>query len=255
MIFGYEWYLYIVFFAIGALTSAINSIAGGGSSVSLPLMIFCGLPPTVANGTNRLGLLVGDLASAVQLFRQGLLDVRLFRMLIGPTLIGSLCGVFFLAKIDDRFFQCILSVAIFFVVIMSRVKRNFLGKPPSRPVERISPFAFAGFLLVGIYGSVVQVGVGFVQIIALTRYTGLDLLRVNALKNALTGSFLLVSTVGLVGMGKVEWGLAVCVSAGSICGGIYGSRLQCKKGDTFIGRFVSVASLGLALFLIKDLFD
>lgn len=105
MIFGYEWYLYIVFFAIGALTSAINSIAGGESSVSLPLMIFCGLPPTVANGTNRLGLLVGDLASAVQLFRQGLLDVRLFRMLIGPTLIGSLCGVFFLAKIDDRFFS------------------------------------------------------------------------------------------------------------------------------------------------------
>lgn len=105
MIFGYEWYLYIVFFAIGALTSAINSIAGGGSSVSLPLMIFCGLPPTVANGTNRLGLLVGDLASAVQLFRQGLLDVRLFRMLIGPTLIGSLCGVFFPGENRRSFFS------------------------------------------------------------------------------------------------------------------------------------------------------
>ncbi len=252
MIFGHEWYLYIVFFFIGALTSAINSVAGGGSSVSLPLMIFCGLPPTVANGTNRLGLLVGDLASAVHLFRQGLLNVKFFRMLIWPTLFGSLIGMFFLAKINDKFFQGVLSVAICFVVIMSRVKRNFFGKP-SKPATKISPLAFLGFSLVGIYGSVVQVGVGFVQIIALSRYTGLELLQINALKNALTGSFLLVSTIGLIWMGKVDWSLAVFVSAGALWGGIFGSRLQCKKGNVFVGRFISVASLGLALFLIKDL--
>lgn len=254
MIFGHEWYLYLVFFAIGALTSAINSIAGGGSSVSLPLMIFCGLPPTVANGTNRLGLLVGDLASAIHLFRRGLLDTRLFRMLIGPTIIGSLCGILFLAEIDDKFFQAILSVAIFFVVFMSRINQKFLGKSQSKTAVKMTPFAFIGFLLVGIYGSVVQVGVGFVQIIALSRYTGLDLLRVNALKNALTGAFLLVSTVGLIWMGKVDWSLAVFVSVGAFFGGICGSRLQCKKGNAFVGRFISVASLGLALFLIKDLF-
>lgn len=253
MIFGHEWYLYIVFFFIGALTSAVNSVAGGGSSVSLPLMIFCGLPPTVANGTNRLGLLVGDLASAVHLFRQGLLNVKFFRMLIWPTLAGSLCGMFFLTKIDDKFFQGVLSVAIFFVVIMSHVNRKFLARP-SKPATKISPFAFIGFFLIGVYGNVMQVGVGFVQIIALSRYTGLDLLRVNALKNALTGTFLLVSTIGLIWMGKVDWSLAVCVSIGAFFGGICGSRLQCKKGNVFIGRFISVASLGLALFLIKDLF-
>lgn len=254
MILGHEWWLYVVFFFIGALTSAVNSVAGGGSSVSLPLMIFLGLPPTVANGTNRLGLLVGDIAAAVHMFRQGLLNVKFFRMLLWPTLVGSLCGVFFLTRINDRFFQGVLSIAIFFVVILSHLNRSFLGKPSARPAKRMSPFAFAGFFLIGVYGNVMQVGVGFVQIIALSRYTGLDLLRVNALKNALTGTFLLVSTIGLAGMGKVDWSLAVCVSAGSLLGGICGSLLQCKKGNAFIGRFVSVASLGLALFLIKDLF-
>ncbi len=254
MIFGHEWWLYVVFFFIGALTSAINSVAGGGSSVSLPLMIFLGLPPTVANGTNRLGLLVGDIAAAVHMFRQGLLDVKYFRMLLWPTLAGSLCGIFFLTRIDDRLFQGVLSIAIFFVVIISHVNRSFSGKSSAKPAKKMSPLAFIGFFLVGVYGNVMQVGVGFVQIIALSRYTGLDLLRVNALKNALTGTFLLVSTIGLVAMGKVNWSLAVCVSLGSLLGGICGSLLQCKKGNAFIGRFVSVASLGLALFLLKDLF-
>lgn len=254
MIFGHEWYLYPAFFAIGALASLINSIAGGGSSISLPLMIFCGLPPTVANGTNRLGLLVGDIASAVHLFRRGLLDVALFRRLIVPTILGALAGVGFLVKIDDRLFQGILSVAIFLVVITSHIKRDFLGKRPLSPPEKTSPLAFIVFALISVYGSIVQVGVGFVQIIALDRYTGLDRLRVNALKNALTGAFLLVGTVGLLVLGLVDWPFAVCVSAGALCGGVYGSRLQCKKGSVFIGRFISVASLGLALILLKDLF-
>lgn len=254
MIFGHEWFFYPAFFAIGALASLINSIAGGGSSISLPLMIFCGLPPTVANGTNRLGLLVGDIASAVHLFRRGLLDVGLFRRLIVPTIFGALIGVGFLVKIDDKLFQGILSVAIFLVVVMSNIKRNFLGKLPASPPGKMSIFAFIGFALISVYGSIVQIGIGFVQIIALSRYTGMDNLRVNALKNALTGAFLLVGTVGLLAMGMVDWPLAVCVSAGALCGGVYGSRLQCKKGSVFVGRFISVASLGLAVILVRDLF-
>ncbi len=254
MIFGHEWYLYLAFFGIGAFTSAINSIAGGGSSVSIPLMIFCGLPPMVANGTNRIGLLFGNFASAYNLFRRNLLNVGLFYRLIVPTVIGSIAGIFFLAKISDRLFQVILSLAIFFVVIASNLKPNFLGKPPSEVPPKLSPAAFLGFLCVAIYGSIVQIGVGFVQILALSRYTGLDLLHVNALKNALTCSFLLVSTIGLVCMGKVEWGLAVSTSLGALCGGLYGSHLQCKKGNVFIRRVISVASLCLAIFLIKDLF-
>ena len=77
MIFGYEWYLYVAFFFVGILTSAINSIAGGGSTISLPIMIFLGLPPTVANGTNRIGLFIGNTTSAVNLFRHGLLNTKM----------------------------------------------------------------------------------------------------------------------------------------------------------------------------------
>ena len=253
MIFGYEWYQYIAFFGVGLLASAINSIAGGGSTISLPVMIFLGLPPTIANGTNRIGLFVGNSTSAVNLFKHGLLNRKIYFRLFWPTLIGSLLGILFLVKIDDRLFQGILSLAILLVVIMSNLKRDIFGKPPETPPEKMSVLAFLGFFLVAIYGCIVQVGVGFLQIFALSRYTGLDLLHVNALKIALTSTFLFVSTIGLIIIGKVEWGLALCTAAGACLGGLCGSRLQRKKGNKFIKRFISCASLVMAAILIKDL--
>lgn len=254
MIFGYEWYLYVAFFFVGILTSAINSIAGGGSTISLPIMIFLGLPPTVANGTNRIGLFLGNTTSAISMCKHGLLDKMIYFRLFWPTLLGALLGIFFLVKLDDKIFQGILALAILLVVIMGQLKRDFLGKPPVTPPEKMSLPAFLGFFAVSIYGCIIQVGVGFLQIFALSRYTGYDLLHVNAIKNALTSTFLFVSTLGLVVIGKVEWGLAICVSAGSILGGLLGSRLQRKKGNVFIKRFISAASLVMAAVLLTDLF-
>ena len=254
MIFGYEWYLYVAFFFVGILASAINSIAGGGSTISLPIMIFLGLPPTVANGTNRIGLFLGNLTSALNMCKHGLVNKEIYCRLLWPTLVGSLFGIFFLAKLNDKVFQGILSLAILLVVIMGQLKRDFLGKPPATPPEKMYLPAFLGFFAISIYGCIIQVGVGFLQIFSLSRYTGLDLLHVNAIKNALTSTFLFVSTLGLILIGKVEWGLAICVSAGSILGGLLGSRLQRKKGNVFVKRFISVSSLVIATVLLKDLF-
>lgn len=253
MILGFEWYMYVAFFLVGMLASVINSIAGGGSTISLPIMIFLGLPPTIANGTNRIGLFVGNCTSAVNLFKHGLLNKKVYANLFFPTLIGSLLGIFFLLKINDKVFQGILSVAIFAVAVMGNLNRNLFGKPPENPPEKLSLPAFLVFFAISIYGCIVQVGVGFLQIFALSRYTGLDLLHVNAIKNALTSTFLLVSTVGLIVIGKVEWGLAVCVAVGACLGCLMGSRLQRKKGNVFIRHFISFASLIMAVILLKNI--
>jgi hypothetical protein len=244
----------LIFFALGILVSGINSIAGGGSTLSLPIMIFLALPPTVANGTNRIGLLTGNISSVVNLHKHGYLNGKIYRQLFAPTLIGALFGLFFLVRLEDRAFQGILSVTICLVVIMSNLKNNFLGKPPEHPPEHATLWGFIGFLLVSIYGCIVQVGVGFVQIFALSRYTGLDLIHVNALKNALTTTFLIVSTLGLACTGKINWGLALALALGSWIGGYIGSKLQQQQGNVFIKRFVGVASIAMAGYLLYDLF-
>ena len=146
-------------------------------------MIFLGMPATVANGTNRIGLI--------------------------PTIVGTGIGVCFLVHIGDKMFQAILAVVICLVVVMSNLRKDILGKPPATPPEKLTWKGAIGFACISIYGCIVQVGVGFVQIFGLTRYTGLEPIRVNALKNALTNVFLIVSTTALGIAGKIDWPIAI----------------------------------------------
>jgi uncharacterized membrane protein YfcA len=246
--------LYAAYFALGAIVSLINSIAGGGSTLSLPLMIFLGLPATVANGTNRIGLIIGNFSSAFNLARHGYLNKRLFWQLVTPTLIGALVGAFFLVRIGDKLFQAILAVVICLVVVMSNLRKDILGKPPAAPPEKLTFKGALGFFCIAIYGCIVQVGVGFVQIFGLTRYTGLSPIEINALKNALTNVFLLVSTIALGLNGKIDWPIAALMAAGAWVGGYLGSFMQRKKGNKFIQRFISICSIAMAIALVVDLF-
>lgn len=250
----WEYGQYAVFFVLGAVVSLINSIAGGGSSLSLPIMIFLGMPATVANGTNRIGLIIGNLSSVHNLAKHGYLNKKIFLQLIIPTAIGSGIGVCVLVQIGDKMLQAILAVVICLVVVMSRLRKDILGKPPMAPPERLTWKGALGFALVAIYGCIIQIGVGFVQIFSLTRYTGLDAIHVNALKNSLTTVFLIVSTTVLAINGKVDWPIAIIMSLGAWFGGYLGSSLQRKKGNKFIETFISVCSLALAAYLIVDLF-
>ena len=245
---------YLAFFGVGFLASLLNSLAGGGSVFSLPIMIYLGLPPTVANGTNRVGLVIGNFSSAYNLFKHGHLNLKLLKQLAFPTLVGSLLGVFFVIEMNDKIFKTILAFAIALVAIMSGLKKDILGKPPEKPPEKLSLFGFVLFSLTALYGCIVQVGVGFVQIFALTRYTGEEMIKVNALKNVLTNIFLIISLIALILSGKVVWDLAIATSLGAVFGGFISSALQIKKGNKFIEITVRLATVAVALKMLYDVF-
>lgn len=249
----WEYGRYPAFFVLGAIVSLINSIAGGGSTLSLPIMIFLGMPATVANGTNRIGLIIGNISSVANLARHGYLNKKIFFQLLIPTIVGACVGILFLVRIGDKAFQAILAAVICLVVVMSRLRKDIFGKPPATPPEKLTWKGALGFCCVAIYGCIVQVGVGFVQIFSLTRYTGLDPIHVNALKNALTTVFLCMSTIALGLAGKIDWPIAIIMAVGAWFGGYCGSFLQRKKGNKFIENFISVCSIALAIYLVVDL--
>lgn len=246
--------LHAAYFVLGAVVSLINSIAGGGSTLSLPIMIFLGMHATVANGTNRIGLIIGNFSSAINLARHGYLNKKIFLQLVVPTMVGAIIGACFLVNIGDKLFQAILAVVICLVFVMSHLRKDILGKPPATPPERLTWKGALGFAFISIYGCIVQVGVGFLQIFGLTRYTGLSPIEVNALKNSLTNVFLIVSTVALGFAGKIDWPIAIIMAIGAWVGGYFGSFLQRKKGNRFIQNFISFASIAMAVYLLIDLF-
>ncbi len=243
----------LIFFALGLVVGFINNIAGGASSLSLPIMILLGLPPTVANGTNRFGMLLGVLSSVFSLKRYGYLRMDIAKTLLLPTLIGAVLGTLFLVTIDDSSFQGLLAVVMVAVAIMSSLGTDPFGKPPKAPPAKLGLKAFLGFMAVGLYGTLLQVGVGFIQIFALRKYSGLDLKQVNAIKNFITIWLLLISSVGLFFAGKIIFSFAFCMALGGILGGYLGSKFQHKHDQIWIKRFIQIASILLAVKLIYDL--
>lgn len=245
----------LIFFVLGLIVGFINNIAGGASALSLPVMILLGLPPTVANGTNRFGMLIGVLSSVFSMKRYGYLRMDIAKALLLPTILGTLFGTLLVVSVDDASFQGLLTVVMVLVAIMSSLGIDPLGKPPEAPPAKLGLKAFLGFMAVGIYGGFLQVGVGFIQIFALRKYSGLDLKQVNAIKNFITIWLLLISSVGLFFAGKIIFSLAFCVAFGGILGGYLGSKFQHKNDQIWIRRVIQVASIGLAGKLLFDLWS
>lgn len=245
---------YIIFFLLGIAVTFINSIAGGASSLSLPIMILLGLPPTVANGTNRLGMLAGIISSVINMRRFGFFRGDIARALLPATLAGAALGTLFAINMDDSHFQAMLTVVMIAVAIMSSMSIDPFGKPPEKPPVKPGAKANLGFAAVGFYGGFLQVGMGFIQIFSLRKYCGLDLKQINAIKNYLSFWFILLSSLGFFWAGKVIVDLALCMGAGCVIGGYLSSKFQQKHDQIWIKRIIQFASVALAGKLLFDVF-
>ena len=240
---------YVSLFGIGLVAGTLNVIAGGGSFLTLPLLIFLGLPPTVANGTNRIAIVVQDVGAVWGFHRHGLVEWRLLPVAAVPAVLGALGGTWAALAIGDRAFQRVLSafmVAFVIWMLWDPLRRRAEGEAAEPTLGR--PVIVAGFFAVGMYGGFVQAGAGFL-ILAVTTLAGLDLVRGNALKVLLVLTYIPV-TLLLFGLsGKVAWGMGLALAAGNLLGGLAGVRLTVAKGHLWVKRIVTAAIVAFAIKL------
>lgn len=232
-------------FAVGLGAGALNVVAGGGSFLTLPALIFLGLPPTVANGTNRVAILVQN-AGAVAAFRRHRLVERgwLVRAVL-PALAGAALGTWAAIEIGDDAFRRILAVLM--VVVSLWTLWDPLGdRTPDRAPS--AALLAGGFFVAGLYGGFVQAGVGFL-LLAVTTLAGLDLVRGNALKVLVILAFTPLALAIFAADGKVAWGWGLALAAGNLLGGLVGVRLTVEKGHAWIKRVVTVAVIAFAILL------
>lgn len=243
---------YPLLFAAGVVVAFVNSISGGGSILSLPLLIFLGLPAATANGTNRIGILLGSLSSLFAFRSQGIFMPRLAWRVGGPAILGSVAGSLLAVRISDRIFNPILACIILFVVIMTlrgHTPNPALGHDPDMRHDALALLAYAG---IGFYGGFIQAGSGLIMIYAFTALGNLDIFRVNALKVANTVIFIAVSLVTFAAAGRIDWPMAAALAAGNLVGGWAGSHWQVKKGAVWVNRFLLWSGIGVAGKLLWD---
>ena len=251
---------YLLLFAAGSVAGTINVLAGGGSFLTLPLLIFLGLPPTVANGTNRIAILVQNVGAVWSFNRHGVMDWRWIRAAALPALAGAGLGTWAAIRIGDASFQRVLAtLMIVFATVMlldplrNRIRRGGAdagdATTEAEAPVRLSGVAFsATFFGVGVYGGFVQAGVGFL-ILSITMLAGLDLVRGNALKFACIMLFTPLSLAIFIWQGMVDWGPGLCLAAGSVVGSEIGVRMAILKGHRWLRVVINVTVIAFAVLL------
>ncbi len=251
----------LVFLAtLGIVAGILNVIAGGGSLLTLPTMIFMGLPEAVANGTNRVAILAQNVSAVSGFRKKGFSDFKLSFTLALASIPGAVLGAHMGALVRGDLFNRILAAVmvgvIVWMIVQERSKTSrTAGKPETTPQPPGSSktrlfWGHVGMVGVGFYGGFIQAGVGFLLMAVLHNVMRLDLVRVNMHKVFIVGTFTSVALIVYVMHGKIWWIPGICLAVGNSLGGWIGSQLTVTKGESFIRNVLYVALTAMAIKLL-----
>jgi uncharacterized membrane protein YfcA len=234
-----DWYSYPLLIAAGFVAGFVNTLAGSGSAVTLPVLIFLGLPAHIANGTNRVAVVLQNV-SAVWTFRQrDALDLRGALWLSAPAVLGSVCGAQVSLRLDEATMKQVIGgvMLLMLVIILLRPSRWLQGAVQGM-AARPNWKHLLLFFLIGVYGGFIQVGVGIFLLAGLVLGIGYDLVRANAVKVAVVLAFTMVALGVFVWNGRVQWREGLILAAGSMLGGWVGARFAVEKGAIWVRRLL-----------------
>ncbi len=236
----------LLILAIGVLCGFINTLAGSGSLISLPALMFIGLDPHVANGTNRIGILFQNFVSSATFYRKKLLDIKTGFYLAFPTILGSVAGAFIVLELPERLVEIIVAIVMFIMLIpmFFNSKRWLLGKDIS--LQKINyPLRISIFFLIGVYGGFIQAGVGIFLLSALVLNAGYDLVKANALKVFINLIFTPFALAVFIIQGQIDWIAGFVLAGGNSLGAYIASNWAASWGAVFV-RYVLVVVIIVA---------
>jgi uncharacterized protein len=246
-----------VVFTAACIAGAINSMAGGGTLISFPALIWTGIPSVAANATNTVALCPGSLGSLWG-YRRELagLDRRLYALAV-PSLVGGIAGAMLLARTPTAVFDRLVPVLILFATILfmaqEPIQRRFNRQGGHDARSHWLAWAMVYQLLVGLYGGYFGAGIGILMLAALSIMGHSDIHQMNALKSLLALCMNGVAAVYFAFSGLVFWPDALVMAVGAIAGGIGGARLARRMGRTAVRRIVVVTGFAMAFSLMLKL--
>ena len=236
---------------VGFLAGIINTLAGGGSLFTLPVLILFGLPPTVANGTNRIAIIIQSLSGTLGYKSKGISSFP-FNIYLGiSSSIGALIGAYIAIDFDEILFNKVLAIimVLFGILILFR-KKNIKLELTERLEGKYLFWTIIGFFFIGIYGGFINAGIGIVIMLILNRYNNMTLVKTNATKVAVVLIYSLVAFAIFATNGAIDWKYGTLLAFGTIFGAWFASRWSVRKGDHVIrlALIISVSLMSIKLW-------
>ena len=239
------WWEALLLVVGGAGAGVINTMAGGGSALTVPLLVLAGVPGNQANGSNRVGVLTASGSAVASFRRSGIDGGKSAGPVLAPVVFGSLIGSLGISRLADETFETIFGLLLIPVIALT------IFKP--KPREGVEPWSTAVtsvvFFGIGLYGGAFQAGVGLVMLAALTR-AGFDLVTANSVKVLVNLVVTCVALPVFIVQGNVAWGPALVLATGFLVGGWFGAKLAVTGGESVIRVFMVGAALFLAARLV-----
>lgn len=228
----------------GLVAGVVNTLAGGGSLVSVPLLVLLGLPGNLANGTNRVGVLFQSAVASWRFGAEGVPGLRRALPVLLPVGAGSLLGAWGIAQLPDESFERAFGFVMLLLVVPT-LRASAASHPAHEPRPWSAWLSLPLFFAIGLYGGSFQAGVGLVLIAALS-HAGFDLVAANSVKVVVNTALTLVAVPVFVLEGRVSWPHALVLAAGFGAGGALGARLAVRGGDRVIRPVLALAVVALA---------
>jgi uncharacterized membrane protein YfcA len=234
---------------VGIVAGFVNVLAGGGSLVTVPVMVFMGIPGPVANGTNRIAVVSQSIAAIATFARSGLREFKLSLTLSACAIPGAIIGALVGTRWEGVWFNRALALTMVAIMLLMYFDRGAAKQAADyQPTRRQLAYGHLLMVGVGFWGGLIQVGVGFIIMPVLNRVMGLDLVRTNALKVFIIGAYSIVALLVFASQLQLLWLIGIALAIGYAIGGWLGAHFTMKAGERLI-RIVMYVVLGV--FVIK----
>ena len=239
----------LILFVVGIIAGVINVTAGGGSSLTLPALIFLGMDPTAANGTNRIGILFQNISASASFRKEKVIQTKSSLIYALLTIPGAILGAIVAVRIDDTWFKKILAVVLIVVVITTLFPKS-KNKIYEQKERKFGWLIYPALFAVGFYGGFIQVGTGLLIIALLYNILNIDLVTVNMHKVFIVLIYTIPALLIFLISGNVNWILGLSLAAGTALGGWWAAKFSVRKGEKFIRYFLVLALIVIALKLL-----
>ncbi|MEP1097171.1 MAG: sulfite exporter TauE/SafE family protein [Cyclobacteriaceae bacterium] len=238
-----------ILIAAGLFAGFINTVAGGGSLLTMPLLIFMGLPSAEANASNRVAIFLQNVFSVVGFKSKGVSAFPFALWLAISASAGAFLGSRIAVDIEDLIFNRILAVVMLVVIGLIVFKPKIKEQVDEMMSMKKTWVSIVVFFFIGIYGGFIQAGVGFLVIAALTGAHGFNMAKTNSIKVFIIMCYTVIALVIFWMEGKIKWEYGLVLAIGNSAGAWVASRWSVGKSDQLIKKILVVMVVGLSIKL------